>query len=31
MGKNEVAMKDYYQGKIASREHECGNLRQQLA
>lgn len=30
MGKNEVAMKDYYENKLISREHDNQNLRKQL-
>ncbi len=30
MGKNEVAMKDYYENKLTSREHDNQNLKKQL-
>lgn len=30
MGKNEVAMKDYYENKLASRELDNHSLRKQL-
>lgn len=30
MGKNEVAMKDYYESKLQSREHDNENLKKQL-
>jgi hypothetical protein len=31
MGKNEVALKDYYENKLLSREHDNDSLRKQLA
>jgi hypothetical protein len=31
MGKNEVALKEYFEGKLTSREHDNQNLRKQLA
>lgn len=31
MGKNEVALKDYYENKVLSREHDNESLRKQLA
>jgi predicted nucleotidyltransferase len=31
MGKNEVALKDYFENKLASREQDNGSLRKQLA
>ncbi len=31
LGKNEVALKDYYETKLASREHDNASLRTQLA
>jgi hypothetical protein len=30
MGKNEVALKDYYENKLMSREHDNANLKKQL-
>jgi hypothetical protein len=31
MGKNEVALKDYYESKLNSREHDNQSLKKQLA